>query len=192
MNDHGSIAGQQRIFTLRRRIMSRGKHRKPNRLAAKFGKSAAVGALALTAVGLVVHTEAGSTPAPVAAPSPSLVADDNPADVHELPAVAPVKVPVVQQKVHTVTPVAESVSESVDWDAVAQCESSGDWSINTGNGFSGGLQFTPSTWQAFGGGVYAPEAYLASRVEQMKVANRVLAGQGIGAWPVCGPKGEGG
>ena len=68
------------------------------------------------------------------------------------------------------------------WDALAECESSGNWAINTGNGFSGGLQFTPSTWAAFGG-VGAPEN--ASRAEQIAVAERVQAGQGWGAWPSC-------
>ncbi|WP_164860551.1 transglycosylase family protein [Rhodococcus sp. X156] len=70
-----------------------------------------------------------------------------------------------------------------DWDAVAQCESTGNWSINSGNGFSGGLQFTPSTWKAFGG---SGSAHNASKSEQIAVAERVLAGQGKGAWPVCG------
>lgn len=68
------------------------------------------------------------------------------------------------------------------WDALAQCESGGDWGINTGNGFSGGLQFTPSTWAGFGG-VGAPQN--ASRAEQIAVAERVQAGQGWGAWPSC-------
>jgi hypothetical protein len=80
-------------------------------------------------------------------------------------------------------------ASSVNWDAVAQCESGGNWAINTGNGFSGGLQFTHSTWLAYGGGAYAPYAYEASRAEQIAVAEKVLAGQGIGAWPVCGPRG---
>ena len=70
-----------------------------------------------------------------------------------------------------------------DWDAVAQCESTGNWSINTGNGFSGGLQFTPSTWKAYGG---TGAAQNASKAEQIRVAENVLAGQGKGAWPVCG------
>lgn len=70
-----------------------------------------------------------------------------------------------------------------DWDAVAQCESGGNWSVNTGNGFSGGLQFTPSTWNAYGG---SGQAHTASRAEQIRVAENVLAGQGPGAWPVCG------
>ncbi|WP_051092894.1 transglycosylase family protein [Jongsikchunia kroppenstedtii] len=70
-----------------------------------------------------------------------------------------------------------------NWDAVAQCESSGNWAANTGNGFFGGLQFTLSTWQAYGG-VGNPAD--ASRAQQIAVAERVLAGQGVGAWPVCG------
>ena len=73
-----------------------------------------------------------------------------------------------------------------DWSGVAQCESSGNWSINTGNGFYGGLQFTPSTWLAFGGADFAPRADLATREQQIAVAERVLAGQGKGAWPTCG------
>jgi hypothetical protein len=71
------------------------------------------------------------------------------------------------------------------WDAVAQCESGGNWSINTGNGFYGGLQFTRSTWLGYGGGTYAPTADKASRAEQMSIAEKVLASQGAGAWPVC-------
>ena len=71
------------------------------------------------------------------------------------------------------------------WDRLAQCESSGNWAINTGNGFSGGLQFTPGTWRAFGGvGV----AHHASREQQIAVAERVLAEQGWGAWPACSRK----
>jgi LysM repeat protein len=73
-----------------------------------------------------------------------------------------------------------------DWSGVAQCESSGNWSINTGNGFYGGLQFTQSTWAGYGGTAYAPRADLASPSQQIAVAEKVLAGQGIGAWPVCG------
>ncbi|MEU8817285.1 transglycosylase family protein [Actinoplanes sp. NPDC048796] len=77
---------------------------------------------------------------------------------------------------------------SVNWDAVAQCESGGNWSINTGNGYHGGLQFTKSTWKAYGGGKYASTADKASRSEQIRIAEKVLDGQGIGAWPVCGKK----
>jgi resuscitation-promoting factor RpfA len=71
------------------------------------------------------------------------------------------------------------------WDRVAQCESTNNWSISTGNGFYGGLQFTSSTWAAYGGTQYAPEANLASKAQQIAVAQRVLASQGPGAWPVC-------
>lgn len=71
------------------------------------------------------------------------------------------------------------------WNKVAACESSGDWSINTGNGYYGGLQFTRSTWAAYGGTSYAPRADLATRSQQIAVAEKVLEGQGPGAWPVC-------
>jgi LysM repeat protein len=73
-----------------------------------------------------------------------------------------------------------------DWSGVAECESGGNWSINTGNGYYGGLQFSASTWRAYGGAQYASRADLASAGEQIAVAEKVLAGQGIGAWPVCG------
>ncbi|HEV7213144.1 MAG TPA: transglycosylase family protein [Blastococcus sp.] len=79
-----------------------------------------------------------------------------------------------------------------NWDGVAQCESGGNWSINTGNGYFGGLQFSQTTWQAYGGGAYAPRADLASKSGQIAVAERVLGGQGVGAWPVCGAKLTGG
>jgi hypothetical protein len=74
------------------------------------------------------------------------------------------------------------------WDRVAQCESGGNWSINTGNGFQGGLQFTQSTWRGFGGSQFAPSANKATREQQIAVAERVLAGQGWNAWPVCSRK----
>lgn len=73
-----------------------------------------------------------------------------------------------------------------EWDQVARCESGGNWAINTGNGYHGGLQFSPSTWSSHGGGEYAPAAYMATKEEQIAVAERVLASQGKGAWPTCG------
>ncbi|MDF3301620.1 transglycosylase family protein [Streptomyces tropicalis] len=79
-----------------------------------------------------------------------------------------------------------SAATTSEWDAVAQCESGGNWSINTGNGFYGGLQFTNSTWAAYGGTSYASRADLASKAQQIAVGEKVLAGQGKGAWPVCG------
>ena len=76
-----------------------------------------------------------------------------------------------------------------NWSAIAACESGGNWSADTGNGFYGGLQFTEGTWLGYGGGKYASSANQASAADQIAVAERVLAGQGIGAWPVCGANG---
>ena len=73
-----------------------------------------------------------------------------------------------------------------EWNQVAQCESGGNWAINTGNGYYGGLQFTMSTWKANGG---SGSPHGASREEQIRVAENVLRSQGIGAWPVCGRRG---
>lgn len=81
---------------------------------------------------------------------------------------------------------APTASASPNWDAIAQCESGGNWSINTGNGYYGGLQFSLPTWYA-NGGTGMPN--LASRAEQIRVAENVLRTQGIGAWPVCGARG---
>nr|WP_269449885.1 transglycosylase family protein [Auraticoccus cholistanensis] len=80
----------------------------------------------------------------------------------------------------TTTAHADSV-----WDEVAACESGGNWSINTGNGYYGGLQFSQSTWEAYGGTGRADQA---SKAEQIRVAQATLEGQGPGAWPVCGAK----
>ncbi|MEU6083671.1 transglycosylase family protein [Streptomyces sp. NPDC047108] len=74
------------------------------------------------------------------------------------------------------------------WDKVAECEATGDWSINTGNGFYGGLQFTQSTWEEYGGTAYAPRADLATKDQQIAIAEKVLSGQGPGAWPTCSGK----
>lgn len=80
-------------------------------------------------------------------------------------------------------PGTAAADSSVNWDAVAQCESGGNWSIDTGNGYYGGLQFSPATWKA-NGGKGMPDN--ASREEQIRVAENVVRSQGIGAWPVCG------
>jgi murein DD-endopeptidase MepM/ murein hydrolase activator NlpD len=78
---------------------------------------------------------------------------------------------------------------SVDtWNEVAACESTNNWRINTGNGYYGGLQFSQSTWRAFGGTVYAPRADLATKEQQIAVAEKVLQGQGPQAWPACGKR----
>ncbi|KAA0021222.1 resuscitation-promoting factor Rpf1 domain-containing protein [Antrihabitans cavernicola] len=78
-----------------------------------------------------------------------------------------------------------SAAPDSDWDKLAQCESTGNWGIDTGNGFQGGLQFSPSTWTGYGGGQYAATANNASRDQQIAVAEKVLAAQGWGAWPSC-------
>ncbi|MFE3740195.1 transglycosylase family protein [Streptomyces sp. NPDC059134] len=71
------------------------------------------------------------------------------------------------------------------WEKVAACESNHNWQINTGNSYYGGLQFTQSTWEAYGGTRYAPRADLATKDQQIAVAEKVLKGQGPGAWPAC-------
>lgn len=108
-------------------------------------------------------------PAPDAPPPPAPPAPDAP------PAPGP-----------DVPPPPAPKAYSVNWDAIAQCESGGNWGINTGNGYAGGLQFTSSTWHA-NGGSGSPAG--ASREEQIRVAENVLHSQGIGAWPVCGRRG---
>jgi hypothetical protein len=84
---------------------------------------------------------------------------------------------------------AAPAQASPDWDAIAQCESGGNWGANTGNGYSGGLQFHPKTWASNGG---TGSAHNASREEQIRVAENVLKSQGIGAWPTCGKRSGGG
>ena len=74
------------------------------------------------------------------------------------------------------------------WDRVAACESGGNWAINTGNGYYGGVQFSRSTWNGFGGRAYAATANLATKAQQIAVAQKVLAVQGPNAWPVCSKK----
>lgn len=99
--------------------------------------------------------------------------------------------PTVYQPIVNIENSSQTASSStVNWDAIASCESSGDWSADTGNGFYGGLQFTESTWLAYGGGFYAQFPNQASQGDQETVANAVLASQGIGAWPVCGTYGN--
>ncbi len=82
-------------------------------------------------------------------------------------------------------PTANYASGSTVWDQLAECESGGNWATNTGNGYYGGLQFSYDTWQAYGGGAYAETANLASREQQIAIAEKVQAAQGWGAWPSC-------
>lgn len=84
-----------------------------------------------------------------------------------------------------ITAASAGAAPSEVWEKVAACESSGNWSVNTGNGYYGGLQFSGSTWAAYGGSEFAPRADLATRDQQIAVAERVLDGQGPGAWPTC-------
>jgi LysM repeat protein len=114
-----------------------------------------------------------AAPAPAAAGSSSATPAASSAPADPAPAPAP----------------AAGSAGGVNWSAIAACESGGNWSADTGNGFYGGLQFTEGTWLGYGGGQYASSADLASAADQIAVAERVLAGQGIGAWPVCGANG---
>jgi uncharacterized protein YabE (DUF348 family) len=87
------------------------------------------------------------------------------------------------------TPPAPTVSNNgLNWDALAQCESGGNWHINTGNGFYGGVQFDSGTWLSNGGGAYAPRADLASREQQIAIATKVYNARGSSPWPVCGSR----
>ena len=81
-----------------------------------------------------------------------------------------------------------ATAEGTVWDEVAQCESGGNWSINTGNGYYGGIQFNSRTWKAYGGDKYAPRADLATREQQIDIAKKVQANQGWGDWPACTSK----
>jgi resuscitation-promoting factor RpfE len=118
--------------------------------------------------------DAPAPDAPPPAPAPDAPATDAPpADAAPAPAPAPEQAPVHR-------------AYSVNWDAIAGCESGGNWGISTGNGYAGGLQFTPSTWHS-NGGAGSPNG--ASREEQIRVAENVLHSQGIRAWPVCGRRG---
>jgi len=108
------------------------------------------------------------------------------------PPTAPAAVSVTQASpsaAASVSTAAPASSGGANWSAVAACESGGNWSASTGNGFYGGLHFTEQTWLGYGGGQYASSANQATQAQQIAVAERVLAGQGIGAWPTCGAGG---
>jgi hypothetical protein len=96
--------------------------------------------------------------------------------------------PVLVEQVRLAAMSVVTVQPTSVWDDIAQCESSGNWAINTGNGYHGGLQFTSSTWREFGGTQYAPSAEHATKAQQIAVAEKVQAVQGWGAWPVCSKK----
>lgn len=85
----------------------------------------------------------------------------------------------------TIPPPPPDQVNAADWEAMVACEATGNWAANTGNGFHGGLQFNPGTWSSHGGGDFAATADLATAIQQMEVANRILAAQGWSAWPHC-------
>ncbi len=119
-----------------------------------------------------------------------LIYDANPsiANPHQIRAGQQLRIPAPGEQVPPRPPIAlETVAGGSVWDRLAQCESSGRWNLNVGT-FDGGLQFLPSTWRAYGGTQYAPSANLATREQQIAVAERVLAGQGWEAWPTCSRK----
>jgi resuscitation-promoting factor RpfA len=123
--------------------------------------------LAVTGAIAVIGAVAAAVAIAIAGPAPAVPA----------PAV-PVADPIDVGSQATATPAST-------WDRLAQCESSGNWAADTGNGFSGGLQFTASTWRAYGG---QGAAHTASRTEQIQIAERVRADQGWDAWPACSAK----
>jgi len=107
----------------------------------------------------------------------------SPSNTTRLTAVGAVGVGTIAASV--IAPTAANAASGAQWDRVAQCESGGNWHIDTGNGYYGGLQFSDSTWDSYDVDNYAGRADQASRNQQIDVANRVLHSQGWGAWPVC-------
>lgn len=116
-----------------------------------------------------------AAPAPAAPPAPTSQAPASPAPASQAaaPAPAPAAAP------------APTGGWSVNWDAIARCESGNNWSINTGNGYYGGLQFDSGTWLSNGGGAYAPRADLATKDQQIAIAEKVYAARGLSPW-ACG------
>ncbi|HEY2193273.1 MAG TPA: transglycosylase family protein [Actinomycetospora sp.] len=101
---------------------------------------------------------------------------------------ATVTAPVALAGTAMAAPSVGSPHSNATWDRLAKCESTNNWDADTGNGFKGGLQFTQSTWKAFGGKQYASSPEDASREQQIAVAKRVQAEQGWNAWPTCSKK----
>lgn len=159
-----------------------------------IGKLRTTATLAATTAAAVVVGAGWSAPQS-AAPAPELVAVVAMAEpvpvTYRAPKPASAPKPETARVAHVQQvqpqPVAQPVATySGNWDAVAQCESGGNWQIATGNGYYGGLQFSLDTWLAYGGGQYASRPDYASRAQQIHIAEKVLAGQGAGAWPHCG------
>jgi resuscitation-promoting factor RpfB len=118
---------------------------------------------------------------------------DEPLESRPLPSNAPAAA-VAQQsaarqaKVPQKSPAVAYSNDGSAWDQIAKCESGGNWAINTGNGYYGGLQFNSGTWLGNGGGAFAPRADLASREQQIAIAERVRAARGYSPWPACSAK----
>jgi len=129
-------------------------------------------------------------PRPAPKPAPVVTAPVVTAPVVTAPAPAPAPAPVVTTPAPPtntgVTP--PPAAGGLNWDAVAACESGGNWHINTGNGFYGGLQFDSGTWLSNGGGAYAPRADLATREQQIAIATKLYNARGSSPWPVCGQR----
>ncbi len=111
---------------------------------------------------------------------------DEQLSARSVPAPQPVK-PKVAGKPRSTQAVTYSGDASV-WDRLAKCESGGNWAINTGNGYYGGLQFNAGTWLSNGGGEFAPRADLATREQQIAIAERLRAARGFAPWPGCSAK----
>jgi len=124
-------------------------------------------------------------PSTVEAIEPAMSAAIIPPTVPPIVEATPVVTEPPQITTTTLEPVTVKASR---WDQLAECESGGNWAINIGNGFTGGVQFLKSTWLAMGGGEFAPDAYLASKAEQIIVAERLVEVSGWGAWPGCSAK----
>ncbi|HET9722156.1 MAG TPA: transglycosylase family protein [Candidatus Saccharimonadales bacterium] len=117
-------------------------------------------------------------------PQPAAVAA--PVTAYQAPAPQAYTPPAPQT--YTPAPAAPAAASGSVWDSLAGCESGGNWAINTGNGFYGGLQFDYGTWLSNGGGAYAPTASQATRDQQIAIASKVQAARGWSPWPACSAK----
>ena len=137
-------------------------------------------------------TEAfGSAPVPTPATAPMEATLHQVATPPPTPAPTPppaAAAPAPAAPARSAAPPAPSYSGDSVWDDLAQCESGGNWSINTGNGYYGGLQFSYDTWHGYDGGEFAEYPHQASREEQIVVAERLRAARGYAPWPACRAK----
>jgi hypothetical protein len=138
---------------------------------------------------LAVRSLTSSAPSSTGSESLSSVPMPTPASAPMQATLQPVAAP---RPVAPSAPAAPAPVASYDggtvWDQLAQCESGGNWAINTGNGYYGGLQFSYGTWLGYGGGEFAEYAHLATREQQIIVAERLHAARGFAPWPACSAK----